>query len=527
MQVRRTDVCVIGGGITGAMTAAKLSAETDASITIVEAGSKLFDLENRFEYRQRSLNYGENAWPGDHIPDQAGAGVISRTMAVGGSALHWGGVVPRFSREDFAVRSIHGVGYDWPISFDDLEPFYCEGERRMGVAGEQGSAGEDPRSEPYPMPPHPMNTNLRIYRDWAAAVGIPFSTMPAAKNTEPYDGRMICQRCDTCIICPTGAKYSPDFTFKRLLAEGAIDLVPRTLVRRLDMDATSARITQARAVDRDSGEELVFEADLFVLAAGYAWSPHLLLLSANSRFPDGLANSSGLLGRHMAGHRPVSAMIEIPHRLYPGVNGFNTLVSRMFMRPPPDEPYVRHDLRIFESTYGRQPRLRDDEGRPLTGDAVMQDWRARTEVGTARLRAYYDVIPSPDSRLQLDASNTNAWGDPMPHIEMVDHPDTVALREHTHVRIRAVFDRLVEAGGGKILTTSTGRFLDHPCGGCRMSSDPATGVTDPHGRSWDHDNLFVAGAPTCVSGGCTNGTNTFVALTLRTAAEISRQLGWR
>ena len=165
MQRYESDVCVIGGGISGAMLAAKLTDEGASSVVVVEAGEPLFDVENRFEYRRRSLAYGENAWPGDYIPDQSAEGIISRTMAVGGSALHWGGVVPRFSPEDFRVRSLYGVGYDWPIDFDDLEPYYCEAERRMGVAGEQGPAaeGEDPRSEAYPMPPHPLNYNLRTY----------------------------------------------------------------------------------------------------------------------------------------------------------------------------------------------------------------------------------------------------------------------------------------------------------------------------------------------------------------------------
>ncbi len=522
-QVVTNDVCIIGGGITGAMMAAKLADDTGSDIRVLEAGSTFFGLDQRFEYRQRALDYGENGWPGDTVPGQVGEGVISRTMALGGSALHWGGTVPRFSREDFRVRSLYGVGYDWPIELDDLEPFYCEAERRMGVAGEVGSVGEDPRSEPYPMPPHPLNPNLRAYRDWAAKADIPFWTTPSAKNTEPYDGRSVCQRCDTCIICPTGAKYSPDFTFRALLQRGAIAIDTRTLVRRLEADPSSGRIVRATAVNRDSGEEITYEADLFVLAAGYAWSSHLLLLSADGEYPDGLANSSGLVGRHMAGHRPVTAMVEVPVKIYPGINGYNTLVTRKYMRLPDNEPYVRHDLRIFESTFGKQPRLRDDDGNLLLGDAILADWRARTQTGAARVRAYYDVIPSRDSRLSLDPTNRNAFGDPMPRIQMIDHDDTVALTDTTHEKIHAIFDAMVAKGGGSIQATSVGRYLDHPCGGCRMSADPETGVTDPWGRAWDHENLWIAGAPTCVSAGCANGTNTFVALTLRSADAIARR----
>jgi len=516
-----SDVCIIGGGITGAMMAARLADTTDLDLQVVEAGSTFFDLQDRFEHRQRALDYGENGWPGDTVPGQVGEGVISRTMALGGSALHWGGTVPRFSREDFRVRSLYGVGFDWPIDLDDLEPFYCEAERRMGVAGEVGSVGEDPRSEPYPMPPHPLNPNLRAYRDWAAKADIPFWVTPSAKNTQPYDGRLVCQRCDTCIICPTGAKYSPDFTFQQLLARQAVSIDTGTLVRRLVADPASGRIVRAVAVNRDSGEEVVYEADTFVLAAGYAWSSHLLLLSASDAYPDGLANGSGLVGSYMTGHRPISAMIDVPVKIYPGINGYITLVSRMFMRAPTSEPYVRHDLRIFESTFGKQPRLRDDEGRLLIGDAVMRDWRRRTRTGAARVRAYYDVIPAAESRLTLDPDRRNAYGDPLLQIHMRDHADTLALREQTHQKIHAIFDRLVQRGGGDVQATFVGRYLDHPAGGCRMSATADAGVTTPQGRAWDHENLWIAGAPTSVTGGCANGTNTFVALTLRTAAAIA------
>ena len=522
MQRYESDVCIIGGGISSAMLAWKLTDEHDLSVTIAEAGAEMFNFEDRFENRRRSLEYAENAWPGDFIPDQAAEGIISRTMAVGGQALHWGGTVPRFSREDFRVRSLYGVGRDWPIDFADLEPYYAEGERRMGVAGEAGPVGEDPRSTPYPMAPHPWNYNLRTYRDWAAKADIPFWTTPSSKNTESYDGRLQCTRCDTCIICPTGAKYSPDFTFKRLLDNCLINLIANTQVRRLHLRPGTTEIERAVATDRVTGEEREFRARIFIVAAGYTWTSHLLLLSATNGFEGGLANSSDMVGRYMCGHRPVTAMIEIPDKTFPGVNGYNTLITRQFMRLAEGEPYVRHDLRIFESTYGRQPRLRNERGELLVGDALMQDWRDRTERGCARVRGYYDVIPSADSRVTLDASKRNKFGDPLPKVEMVDHDDTTALLEHTHASIQAVFERLERRGGGKILTMSVGRYLDHPGGGCRMGDDPSDSVCDTFGRTHDHENLFVTGASTCVSGGCTNGTNTFVALTLRTAEEVGR-----
>src|SRR6202000_720764 len=136
-----------------------------ASINVVEAGNRLFDLEHRMEYRKRSLLYGENAWPGDFIEDQKAAGVISRTMAVGGSALHWGGTCNRFSEEDLRLKSRYGLYTDWPIEWAELEKFYCEAERRLGVSGEPSPSPGDKRSQPYPMEPIPLTWSLERLKE--------------------------------------------------------------------------------------------------------------------------------------------------------------------------------------------------------------------------------------------------------------------------------------------------------------------------------------------------------------------------
>jgi quinoprotein glucose dehydrogenase len=286
MAIHESDVCIIGGGITAAMVAEKLAAlRPNLSIIVVEAGKSLFDTENRAEYRRRSLDYGENQWPGDFVEDQSADGIISRTMAVGGSALRWGGVCNRFSEEDTRLKSLYGLAVDWPIAWTELEKYYCEAERRIGVSGEPGPFKEDVRSEGYPMPPMTMTFNLQQLKAWAEQSGTPFWTTPQAKNTvNGYGGRSICLRCNTCEICPTGARYSPDYTFKQLLAAKRIQLHDQTLVRKLDLDETSSRVAVAHAVKEDGtpGTE-EYRARTFVLAAGYTWSPHLLLLSANSR----------------------------------------------------------------------------------------------------------------------------------------------------------------------------------------------------------------------------------------------------
>jgi len=534
-RVVEADICIIGSGITAAMMAAKLAGERKATIVVVEAGGPSAPLVERGIRRARWKAYGESPWPDDHLDDQNAHGTaygFSPNMNVGGLAMHWGAVTPRYSPEDFRLHELYGVGADWPISYEELDPWYQEAEERMGVAGEQGPAELDPRSKPFPLPPLPLTWNLGLLRDWAAKAGIPMWSQPSAKNSVPYDGRAVCQRCDTCTpVCPTGAKYSPDFTFDALVKSGRITVMVHTLVRRLHADGPSGRITRATANSTvRPADEVEFRARTFVLAAGFAWSPHLLLLSASSKYPDGLANASGLVGKYLCGHRNVAAQVHLPVQLYPGVNEQHSLVTKKFMRPGKLARYLRHDLRVWESSFGRDPRLHDDKGELLLGDALLEDWRSRARTGAARVRAYYDVIPAKNSELTLDPGVRNRWGDPMPSLQFRDASESAALRPWQEETLHALFREMARAGDGEVISSesATGDIgQEHPGGGCRMGADPAASVVDAWGRAHQHENLFVAGAPTNVTASCCNGTLTFAALGLRTAAKIGEEFAKR
>lgn len=531
MSVRRvieSDICIIGSGITAALMAEKLAAERDASILVVEAGGHTTPFRERALRRARWQEYGETPWPNDHLDDQNALGTaygFSPSMNVGGLAMHWGGVTPRYSPEDFRLRSLYGIGDDWPISYDDLDPFYQEAEDRMGISGEQGPVAMDPRGKPFPMPALPLSYNLQLLREWTAKAGVTMWSQPSAKNSVPYAGRAACQRCDTCYpICPTGAKYSPDFSFDALVRAGRIRLETGTLVRRLHADARTGRITHASANATTRRDEVVeLRARSFVLAAGFTWTPHLLLLSADAHHPNGLANRSGLVGKFLCGHRNVAAQIRLPVALFPGVNAQHSLVTKQFMRPGALTRYIRHDLRVWESSFGQEPRFRGADGALLLGDAMLDDWRARAKAGVARVRAYYDVLPARESEVTLDASVRNPWGDPMPRLAFRDAPESVALRAWTEETIRELFRRMARAGNGEIISSESAAGdigQEHPGGGCRMGTDPSASVVDRDGRTHDHENLFVAGAPTNVTASCCNGTLTFAALGLMTAARV-------
>jgi quinoprotein glucose dehydrogenase len=226
--------------------------------------------------------------------------------------------------------------------------------------------------------------------------------------------------------------------------------------------------------------------------------------------------------------------VRLPLQLYPGINAQHSLVSKKFMRPTGRQArYLRHDLRIWESSEGREPRLRGDPapgagqepGALLLGDALLADWRARARGATARVRAYYDVLPDRESRITLDAGATNRFGDPMPRVAFRDAPESAAQRAWQEESIRDLFRTMARAGRGEVLrmeNSANDLGQEHPGGGCRMGDDPTTSVVDRWGRAHDHENLWVAGAPVHVSASCCNGTLTFAAVGLRTAAAIAR-----
>jgi quinoprotein glucose dehydrogenase len=229
----------------------------------------------------------------------------------------------------------------------------------------------------------------------------------------------------------------------------------------------------------------------------------------------------------------VNAYVRLPLELYPGINAQHSLVSKKFMRPAGRQArYLRHDLRIWESSEGREPRLRGDPtsgagqapGALLLGDALLADWRARASGATARVRAYYDVLPDRESRITLDADATNRFGDPMPRVAFRDAPESAEQRAWQEESIRDLFRTMARAGGGEVLrmeNSANDLGQEHPGGGCRMGDDPATSVVDRWGRAHEHENLWVAGAPVHVSASCCNGTLTFAAVGLRTAAAIA------
>ncbi len=530
MTVRtiESDICILGAGISGILAAQKIKRNRpELTVSIVDAGRPIFDSGNRGAYRERYLRYGENPWPNDYVDEMVIWNGENQTMAVGGWALHWHGISPRCSSEELRLRSLYNVAVDWPLSWEELEKHYGEAERLIGVSGESSPYPEDQRSEPYPMPAVPPSYTHEQIKRWAEKSGLKLNSLAHARNSVPYDDRSPCMRCDTCSpICPTGARYSPDYTIRRLVDKHEVDLHSRVLIRRLVPAQGSNKIESATGVVLETGEPIAFRAKTFVLAFGKYWTPHVLLLSATTRFPNGLANSSGVLGRFYNSYGTAEAVFRLDEPIYTGMHDINSMEAREFYRCSRNEPYLRCALWFNATPLGR-PKLSRDNGDVLIGDELLAEWRKRS-TNLASMYMRYDLHGTADKGLTLDPERRNKWGDPLPKIEDSFDADTSGRNPRVMKHLDSVAERLTKFGGGTFVSKSihggpgSDKSPYERAGGCRISDKPSDGVCDSHGRTFDHDNLFIMGGPTTPTMGVGGFTLMHSALTMRYVDEIIR-----
>ena len=291
--------------------------------------------------------------------------------------------------------------------------------------------------------------------------------------------------------------------------------------------APGARIAAATGVDRATGDPRSSSAPgPSWWPAGYVWSSHLLLCSPAAGYPDGLANRSGLVGKYLSGHRNVGGFISLPLELFPGINEQHSLVTKKFMRRVPGRVGTSATTSGSGSRRSAGSRgSRGPDGRLLLGDELLADWRRRAATGTARVRAYYDVIPDRESALTLDPVAAHARGAIRSRCSTLARRPGLggAARAERSGDPRAVRPRWRAPAMARCSRPGATPFRIIPRAGAAWAPIPATSVTDAWGRTHDHENLFVAGAPTCVSASCANGTLTFCALALRSAAEIGKE----
>lgn len=523
--MNRPKVAIVGSGIMGSALALQL-ARGGADVAVFEKGPE-YPYPHETPFRETMEHDWENpAWlPPLAMRRVTHGGTYQRdltdeiVMRVGGSGTVWTALAARMLPSDFRTRSLHGFGDDWPIDYDELEPWYGRSEDWLGVAGTDADNPWAPRrSTPYPLPPFEMAPDDVLLAARLEAHGIHMHTTPQARTRLPYQGRAACMNYGRCDICPIGARYSPYFHLAQALATGRVTLHVDAAVRRVVTDATGrARGVLVRSM-RD-GREREFGADVVIVAAAAIESARLLLLSKDAKHPDGLGNTSGHVGRHLVFHHVWTGHVHYPERLLPGSVGFWTAQSAQFCNPP---TRGRHGgIKIEFPTMPWQAHVLE-AGLGTSVDDVMK--RFETSLHCRQLGMHAESEASPRKFVALSRER-DGFGDPLSHV----HYDSSDFDKATHAWSAELFERFAKASGGTEWwyrdLEDFGTFA-HYMGTCRMGATVKEGVTDSFGAVHDTPGLHVLGLSNFVgSGGSVNPTQTGVALTLRACAKLSEQLG--
>ncbi len=516
------EVCIIGAGPAGGLIADRLAA--DHTVVVLDAGPR-FDPSDRLERQERAIrpSYDRpDVWDGDPERDaHAASGEWfyplnhARVKGIGGSTLHWQGMVMRLHEDDFNSKSTRGVGVDWPIDYADLQPYYAAAERELGVAGADHPYAP-PREEPFPMTEFEPSYSDSLFAEACERLEIDMHPVPNARNSESYDDRSACVSYGTCQpVCPSGAKYDATVHVDRAESKGAT-VIDRAVVGRLEHDRD--RITAA-VYNTPDGAEHRQEADVFVLAAGGVETPRLLLLSESDDYPEGLANSSGLVGSFFMDHlfAGMGGLLDEPTRQ--NHIGFLTSECHQFYDDA-DTEIAPFKLEFFnyDGPSSVTMALTGDDW----GDALLD--RVRADYGNhIGMGALVEQLPTEDSYIGLDREQTDPFGNPVPDVHWTVDDRALRTIERANELQREILTELGVEITWQVGPDNTGPAYHH-MGTTRMSDDSADGVVRPDLRTHDLQNCWIASSGVFPTGGAMNPTLTIAAIALKAAKHIDEAL---
>jgi choline dehydrogenase-like flavoprotein len=530
------DFVIIGSGAAGGILAKELSTN-GFRVVVLEQGPYLTEADfshNEVEViAQDKLTNHPKLQPNTFrkTPDEKAkpqrALVYGR--CVGGTSVHFTANFWRFHEIDFIERSkigpIPGTTFaDWPITYADLEPYYTKVEWEIGVSGLAGASPFDPpRSKPYPMPPLPVKSSGVLFERAARKLGWHPFPAPMAILSQPRPGRSACINCGFCLAfgCEVGAKSSSLATAIRMAEKtGRCEIRPNSYVHRIETDA-KGRATGAVYFDDQRNTHLQ-KAKAVVVCANGAETPRLLLLSANKQFPNGLANSSGYVGKNLMLNSggPVFAQFEHPLNDYKGY-----AVSRIFH----DFYELDHDKVGFYGGGGLDARFDLSPigfaftGLPPDTPHWGKDFKsalAQNFGRTMEIFCHGTSLPVENNSFSLDPDLKDAWGLPALRLTYKDHPDDLKLADWMYTRAHELF----EAAGAKKhwgFPAQESQFAVHLLGTCRMGNDPKISVINADHRTHDVKNLFLCDGSSLVTSGRGQPTMTIEALAFRAGDRIT------
>ncbi|MFS0558469.1 GMC family oxidoreductase [Brevibacillus sp. 179-C9.3 HS] len=505
------DVCIVGAGAAGGVLAYEL-AKAGLRVVVLEAGP-FWDPQHDFasdELSMRRLAWQETRLVAGNDPLRLGHNNSGR--GIGGGTVHFTGVFLRFHESDFKTRTVDGVGEDWPITYQDLAPYYDKIEREIAVSGPNHFPWGSFQG-PYPYPVRePISANAQLFREGCEKLGIESVVAPLAILSAPFDGRPPCINRGFCNQgCMPNAKYS-----------GLIHHIPKAIAEGAEVLSDCMVTEILMAGDRVSG--VVFNhnglthrqmARVVILAGFVVETPRLLLSSANAQFPQGLANSSGWVGKAIMPHSSHDVYGRLPEevRLYKGTPVL--ALTQHFYETDRERGFARG---YTLSAHGARPvgmaaaiAAEREDGSYLWGKQLretMLDYNMY-----ARITLVGEVLPHPDNRVTLSGEK-DEYGMPIPTVTFSYQENDKQLYKHAIGQM----NRIIEAMGGQPehVVSDTAHLM----GGCRMGKDKESSVVNEYGQTHDIPNLFIAGASTFVTSSGSNPTNTVMALAARTADKL-------
>ncbi len=525
MSEEAVDALIIGAGASGGVVARRL-AEAGYGVVCLEQGR----WHDRSEYRGTELDWELTArkqWSGspnvrglpeDYPVDDVDSDLSPLMFAgVGGSMLLFAGAWPRLLPSDFRVRSLDGVADDWPITYDELRPYYERNDRHIGVSGLGGDPAYPPGEDP-PLPPLPIGPGALKVARAHDRLGWHWWPEPNAILSASYDGRHPCVQRGTCMQgCNEGAKASTDLThWPHAIANGA-RLVTGARVMRIETDARGLA-TGAVWLD-DDGHEHFQAATVVVMAANAIGTARLLLLSSSSVHPDGLGNSSGLVGRRLMMHpfASVSGIFDDDLESWQGHFGCS-IESFEFYETDERRGFLRGAKWGLAPTGGPiNAALPSRAGDETWGPDHHLQMRARFGRG-ASWGLFGEDLPDPSNRVELSSTITDSSGVPAPELHYKVSPNSRRLLDF---HIEKASESLLAAGAHTVEVDRLMRYSGwHLLGTARMGDDPASSVLDRWNRCHDVANLYVVDGSCFVTSGGVNPTSSICALALRAADHL-------
>lgn len=507
MSVDLVDIVIVGAGACGGLAANQL-AKKGFSVSVLEAGKRLnpaTDLSNSEANAAKIMWMEPRDYAGGTHP------VIPKSgTGFGGGTLVWLGVMPRFHPRDFKTHSNEGVGFDWSITYEDLRPYYEKIEREFGVAGECGPFPPEPYK--LPMPPHKMNWHAQVLARGANKLGAHPFAPPVAINSTEYNGRPACCYCGWCGSgCLSGAKAASSQIYLEPSEKLGVKVIHEAFVHRVNYDAATNRVSGVTYLDRD-GNEHAIHARSVILSAHAIETPRLLLLSANNAFPDGLANSSGTVGRYFMSHPTwqVFGSFDEPVNSFKGMQMGHVMVQD-FYEPNTKNNYARGFILL---SYMMTPITYAN----LSGSFYGAEFKKflHNYAYTAAWWAHAEGLPDENNTITLNPDLKDARGLPTAKVSYTWGDNDIKLAGAA--RDKAA--EMMQASGANHVHIGL-NYGAHAMGGCRMGSDPNSSVVNEYGQSHDIPNLFICDTSVFITGSGVNPTLTAMAIASRSADHIA------